>query len=484
MSYQLKPQGLLATAASQEAGLRRRMPGLFAPGGQPVRAPRGPPRGTVTVKVADMRAAAEEARLAADRAGKVLAAMEVVPWPSEVEKGGDPNDAPAEVVFGPDLPTGDFAVQHLLAEGPAAILEERLATLDEQIRSLRAAEPVDPNMGRVSPAKRGAYIVRQVEEALVARPPPAVDAAHSRAILQDLMQQEAETSAKLLSYAASAAKLETDIAAQFVMYEESTPYVTQLRVNQSELGEGGDGEEARAVGTERASSYLKRGKQRESRVTYAGRAAALAERGPGRELAEPESAGELELPAEAEGGGAGTEHDAPTRQAASTAALDSPHAKRGDGGLSPPVPRAFAARARDEPLGGRSARVPAAAPPEPAPTEESSEAGEDQPLAAGRRTGGEGLVTVGDSIGVEVEQTLSPDATSNCAGVGSAAGAAPSNELGEGFTGGADAHGAWAGNPGDEAAETAPSDGSSRYSCSEDEEDEEFFAVDIMGAAP
>ncbi|KAG8468403.1 hypothetical protein KFE25_013486 [Diacronema lutheri] len=208
------------------------MPGLFATSSQLARPLRGPPKATVAAKTEEVRAAAREAALAAERAGRMLAAMEAVPWPSEVEHGNDPADEAPEVFFGPELPTGDHAVAHLLANARPSELEGRFDALQRQVKAMRAAEPVDPNVGRLSPDKRGAKIVREVEAAIVACPPALDDASRSvpqsRAILQDLVQQEADSSAKFKVIAASAAKLEADMA-EFVMYAQSTPYVTQLR---------------------------------------------------------------------------------------------------------------------------------------------------------------------------------------------------------------------------------------------------------------
>jgi AcrR family transcriptional regulator len=66
-------------------------------------------------------------QIAAERAAQLISAMQAVPWPSEVDKGGDPADEAPDVCFGPELPTGEHAVRHLLGSGPEPALEQREA---------------------------------------------------------------------------------------------------------------------------------------------------------------------------------------------------------------------------------------------------------------------------------------------------------------------------------------------------------------------
>lgn len=233
------------------------MPSLSLPSRPPSRPLRGPPKVSGTAKSAEAKAAALEAKLAAERAAKLVAAMGAVPWPSEVDEGGDPADEPLEVAYGPELPAGEHAMRYLLAEGTTSALQGRFSSLHRQMEVMRAPDPVDPNARRAPPEHRAALIRREVEEALLAKPAAAtaVDGtgSGSRAILQDLLQQEAAAGARLRSYEASAAQLEADMA-EFEMYAQSTPYVTQLRAEQEEDEEG----EEDWSGEERAPGYLRR----------------------------------------------------------------------------------------------------------------------------------------------------------------------------------------------------------------------------------
>lgn len=238
-----KPKGdFRAHASSNEAALRKRMPGLFASTGSTrgglftssgaARAPRGPPKNVNTL----LTGAAAEAKAAAKRATSMLTAMEKVPWPSDVEQGNDPSDEPPPV-FGPDLPTGDAAVLKLLGEDLAGLMEAKLSrtrdAMDDAIYAMRAAEPIDPNASRPSPNSRAAIIASQVDAELATRPrPPPDEGAKLRKakVLSALVREEAEARAKLRGLADDAARVQAEMAlfkSEFIMYEKG-PYVTQL----------------------------------------------------------------------------------------------------------------------------------------------------------------------------------------------------------------------------------------------------------------
>lgn len=217
----------LERAASSEAILKRRMPGLFAPSNMPARPVRGPPKRNTKVAAE----AAAEAKAALALAKEVIAANARVPWPSDVERENEPNDEDlTDERYGPELPTGDDAIEQLLRVDPAKKVVKQLVAVRSTIRAMRAAEPVDPNMARLSPQKRGAAIVAAVEAELESTTPLELAMPRAVDLMAELVEQEAAGRAKLDSYTVQAAEVESELErfkSEFV-WSSSNPYVTQM----------------------------------------------------------------------------------------------------------------------------------------------------------------------------------------------------------------------------------------------------------------
>lgn len=228
-----RQHGFLEDFEAKEAQLRRSMPALLAEGRRRPRPVRGAPERRRWIA----SAAARASEAALQRSQTIVRSIQSEPWPSEVISGDDYLfDEEVLPVFGPDPPVGDAAVRHLLGGDLYTPAKARMERAREVARSIRAQEPADPNAARVSPTRRAANIVQQVDRDLATArgarrgrtSRPHLDPHVRETIIRDLLEQEATGRGALEELKERTESVTADMHRLHADLESRRPYLTQM----------------------------------------------------------------------------------------------------------------------------------------------------------------------------------------------------------------------------------------------------------------